>query len=321
MHRTSTDHAVLEELRRTSPPPPELDLPPEVRSRQRDALLRTIDAERAIPALPRRPHRRVALATGVGVGVAAAALAAVLGPGGPAPSRAAPDAVVVLDRFATVAATAPATPVRADQFVHVRSLVRTNTGRFGGRPRLGPVHRRSIWLPQAERLDGPGRGLIREQGRDVPIRSVGGSSAGIDRPTYAWFAALPRDPETLLRDLSSQVRAADGQQPAQAVFDAIGSLLRESVMPPGTAAALYRALGRVPGVTVVPDAVDLAGRHGVGIARQDDRYHVRDEWIFDPDDGAFLGDRSYLVGADGSRRLFACSAVLARSVTDRAGQG
>ncbi|WP_170843212.1 hypothetical protein [Streptomyces oceani] len=44
----------------------------------------------------------------------------------------------------------------------------------------------------------------------------------------------------------------------------------------------------------VPDVVDAAGRHGVGITLKDTAYATRDVWIFDPDSFAYLGSRGYL---------------------------
>ena len=41
-------------------------------------------------------------------------------------------------------------------------------------------------------------------------------------------------------------------------------MLTSYVMPPRLTAELYRALGEIPGVTVNDQAVDVAGRPGVG---------------------------------------------------------
>lgn len=63
----------------------------------------------------------------------------------------------------------------------------------------------------------------------------------------------------------------DEGEKAQAAFTPIGSFLGETVMPPENAAALHKAAAKIPGVTRKEDAVDAAGRHGVGIARIDKR--------------------------------------------------
>jgi hypothetical protein len=49
-------------------------------------------------------------------------------------------------------------------------------------------------------------------------------------------------------------------------FGAIVDMLQTYVMPPQLTAELYRALADIPGVTVDPHAVDVAGRPGVGFA-------------------------------------------------------
>ena len=41
----------------------------------------------------------------------------------------------------------------------------------------------------------------------------------------------------------------------------------QTLMPPDVRAALYQALAKIPGVTVVQDATDAAGRRGVALAR------------------------------------------------------
>lgn len=63
-------------------------------------------------------------------------------------------------------------------------------------------------------------------------------------------------------------------------FRNVGDLLGSTIMPPATASALYKVLERIPGVTVIPDTVDAAGRHGIGITRKDPASASRDEWIF-----------------------------------------
>src|ERR1700683_3063999 len=47
-------------------------------------------------------------------------------------------------------------------------------------------------------------------------------------------------------------------------FEVIKELLTTYVMPPALTAELYLALGSIPGVTVDRDAVDAAGRRGIG---------------------------------------------------------
>ncbi|MES4904431.1 MULTISPECIES: CU044_5270 family protein [unclassified Streptomyces] len=104
----------------------------------------------------------------------------------------------------------------------------------------------------------------------------------------------------------------------------VGDLIRESLMPPKVSAAFYRAAAKIPGVVVVPDAVDAAGRHGVAVARADSgRSTLREELIFDEKTGEYLGERSVaLEDADGHRagQVTGTTALLNRAVVDKPDQ-
>lgn len=226
-----------------------------------------------------------------------------------------PDAPVLLERIATAALSRPALIPGPEQFVYVRSQEAftepTQEGTMDGPGRMQAVSERQVWLPQDP---AHATGLIRGRRGDVVLHT------GTDDPArYAALAALPTDPVRLL----AQIRATTAGQaggPDYAAFDWIGELLKESIAPPPVSAALFRAAALIPGVQAVPDAVDAAGRHGVGIAIVS--AGQRFEWIFDPHDYAYLGERDYLVedttlGPAGM--LFGISAVLERGITDEAG--
>ncbi|GHH85999.1 hypothetical protein GCM10018793_56330 [Streptomyces sulfonofaciens] len=247
------------------------------------------------------------------------------------------EAAVTLDRIAAASMRTDASPVRDGQFVYVRSLVRSNEGTFEGPVKLGPPHKREAWMSQdpAAVTD---LGWIRETGKgvpmsgeDLPIETAGADGTdetgaigpGIRRPTYKWLATLPTDPGVLLTLLYKETGTADARESKnQAVFHEVGDLLGETIMPPRTAAALYRAAARIPGVREVPDAVDAAGRHGIGITREDPDALTRDEWIFDAHSLAYLGSRSYITADKKPGRptvLYGSNAVLQRAVVDQHG--
>ena len=69
----------------------------------------------------------------------------------------------------------------------------------------------------------------------------------------------------------------------------IGDALKYSTAPPAVVAALYEVAARVPGVELVPGAVDVAGRRGIAVALTS--YWTRRELIFDDTTGTFLGAR------------------------------
>ena len=347
--RTSgPERAEREELARLLPAPAERDLPPGRHLHHKDTLMRLIDQDGDRATARPRPRPRVLRpavllpAAGLVLGGVLLTTLAVTGQDS-APVPSAPDAgsraaaprgaAVLLDRIASVAGKSDGQTVAGDQFVYVKTLQTRNEGVFGGPVKLTEPGERAVWMSQK-----PGPvidvGLIHEDGSYYPI-SIGvpdgepaeGVPAGLTRPTYTWLASLPTDPGVLLRRLTTEITRdqdardvpAGDRDRAQDAFDAIGQLLRETVMPPRTAAALYKAAARIPGVTEDADAVDAAGRHGIGVARDNTRTGVRTAWIFDSATLEYLGERSYLVRDTSQGRkgaLIHVSAVLERGVVD-----
>jgi hypothetical protein len=187
-------------------------------------------------------------------------------------------------------------------------LMFNSPGEDADAPVLDEVHGREIWLPSSEGDEG----LIRERGETFGLQGA--------RPNSR-YAELPTDPDALLRHIYAETKG-QGQGPDDQAFDYIGEALRESILPPELLAALYRAAAKIPGVVLVKDSVDAAGRHGIAVGRTD-QHGERREWIFDPATFEYLGERSYLVrdnpeiGAAGM--LTGTTAVLQRGVVDRAG--
>ncbi|HBF79839.1 MAG TPA: hypothetical protein DD420_07865 [Streptomyces sp.] len=342
--RTSgPERAEHEELARLLPAPAERDLPPGRHLHHKDTLMRLIDqdGDRAT-ARPRLLRPAVLLpAAGLALGGVLLTTIAVTGQDSiPAPSASgtssqatAPRAAVLLDRIASVAEKSDEQTVTGDQFVYVKTLQAGNEGEYGGPVKMSEPGEREVWMSQEP---GPviDEGLIHQDGSYFPI-TVGvpdgetpvGYPAGLNRPTYAWLASLPTDADVLLRRLDTEITRdqdardtpAEERDRAQDTFDAIGQLLMETVMPPKTAAALYKAAAKIPGVTVDSDAVDAAGRHGIGVARDNTRSGWRTVWIFDSTTLEYLGDRSYLIrdntmGKKGTP--LSESAVLERAVVD-----
>ncbi|MFF3058282.1 CU044_5270 family protein [Streptomyces sp. NPDC057909] len=345
------------ELARLLPPATGFDLPPGHHEHHRERLMNLIDDDadgsenrgrgrgRERAARADRPARPRLLRPSVLAPVTALALAGALiagytaqgggdpaaGPGaaqadGSASARAgnAQPVALVLNRISDAAAKSDAGPVGDDQFVYVRSQVQ-DSDLTSGKLVTGPLKEREIWYAQKP---GPLKklGYIREDGDTLPINAelgdTDGTREGLNRPTYRWLAALPTDPQKLLEHLTALTPEHEGEEHAQAVFEQIGYLIGETVLPPETAAALYKAAALIPGVTEAPAAVDALGRHGVGIAREDTRHATRSEWVFDPKGLSFLGSRTFLtkdteIGEKGA--LLGARAVLKRSVVDKGG--
>ncbi|MFE7582923.1 CU044_5270 family protein [Streptomyces gardneri] len=332
-----------EEIARLLPVPAERDRPARHHQALKDQLLREFRQDAAPAAGPRSGVRRLAY---VAVPLTAGALAVTLATNGQvestpgaernaavAPAQggkapAATPATVLLDRIATVAAAKPARTVRDDQYIHVLSTVAWSS-QSDADPvlRLDTPHSREVWLS----VDGSKPGLLRERGEETPLAGaldkdgrpvdpVGNPHPTLNSPTYRYLESLPTDPDALLRKIYDETKG-QGPGPDQEAFVTIGDLLREQLAPPKVSAALYKAAARIPGVTVVDDAVDAAGRHGVAVAR----VHAgeRTEWIFDRKSLEFLGERGVMVEDTNwgrSGQVTATTAILSRGVTDRTGE-
>ncbi|MEV8321365.1 CU044_5270 family protein [Streptomyces sp. NPDC059900] len=253
-------------------------------------------------------------------------------------------AAVTLGRIANASLKADTPKVKASQFVYIRSLVRSNEGELDGAVKLGAPYKEQRWMAQ-DPAPVTTIGMIRESGKgasmpgqDVPIEmsAVDGSDdsgavpEGPDRPTYNWLASLPTDPDALLKKLYAETRVVEGEETkAQAVFDKIGDLLGSTIMPSENAAAFYKVVAKLPGVTEVPDAVDAAGRHGIGITLDKSSWATREVWIFDKKSFEYLGSRGYMTknhkpggtpGKGGNpEALYGSSAILERAVVDQKG--
>lgn len=330
--------------------PAEWDLPPGRHLHYKDVLMQQIDQDlgHAPAAAPASPPRRRLTRPVILVPLASTLLAAALavtvtvtgtGTGGPGSAPAdrtatgsahAQSASLTLHRIAVAAMASDVTPVGDDQFVYVRNLTVSNKGTFEGPVKLGAPHTVETWTSQDPR---PRKtlGWIRESGKDavmpgetIPIESTDAVPAGIDHPTYTWLSSLPTDPDALLVLLRREVRVSDEESREQAVFSLIGDLLSQTLMPPRNTAALYKAAARIPGVKEIPDAVDVAGRHGIAITREDASSATRDEWIFDKRSLAFLGARGFITHDKQkgitSDTLMGSTAVLQRAVVDRHGE-
>ncbi|MER5206869.1 CU044_5270 family protein [Streptomyces sp. NPDC002825] len=336
------DELLCAELAVLLPPPPVPELTAEREQHLRHAVLRTALAAGDGPtARPVRARRRLRPGW-IAAPMAACAIVAgvaVLAPrdgGTTVRQQASPEAVRVLSGAALAAAAAPAPDAPPGGYVYVKSLVaHAGRGASGGPAALPPAHQREVWLS----VDGSRPGLLREPGAadtelgaEGPVYELDGPGAtprkttletaapSVTNPTHAYVAALPTDPDALLRLVREQTRAGVGDADQRA-FTAIGTLLAETWAPPKVTAALYDAAARIPGVTVLPSAKDAAGREGVAVART--AHGEQTQWIFDRTTSAFLGERTVLTETTSAGRagtVLGVSAVLAKAVAPAAGE-
>ncbi|MFD4522730.1 CU044_5270 family protein [Streptomyces sp. NPDC058470] len=300
---------------------PEQDLPPGRHQLLKEHLMTEIRREDPTPARSGSKWLRPAIVAGA-VATAAAVTFVLLPAGGTAAPGAAPaasqSAVELLGDIA-LAAEHQRVPdgIRDGQFLYVESKVGYSTQGGGKSATVDPVHQREIWLS----VDGTRWGLLEEDRLVNQHVKLEPSTPGNPTNTnYRNLQTLPTDPDTMLDWLYENSEGHKNED--QSAFAIVGDLVRESLLPPDVAAALFRAAAKIPGVVVVPDAVDAAGRHGVAVARVDNGQ--RQGLIFDEKTFEYLGERTVAVEDldNGLKKgqTIGTSAILKREIVDKPGQ-
>jgi hypothetical protein len=304
---------------------------------------------KTVKAIWRRPYSMVlagALAVAVGATAVTLAQAPGAGPSGKAeevvvtmPKIVSMSASEVLGRAAKAASRSDLTP-RDDQFIRVES--QTMYGSFGETGETSEQTRylyrtkRIIWQSADGTRDGaltieylkpkayPGWPIPEQAYRDtgtaeLPLPTCGTKIPGYMRTDYASLKSLPSDADGMRAHLYTGDRG--GSSKDGAAFTAAGDMLRETYMPPAQRAALFKAVGTIPGVDVIETAEDAAGRKGIGVGRAG-LDGVRQDLIFDPKSYELLGERGIVVDESTAKSpvgsLVASTAQLSVTVTDRA---
>ncbi|MFK0190905.1 CU044_5270 family protein [Kitasatospora sp. NPDC090308] len=234
-------------------------------------------------------------------------------PATPAPGSAPAGVTDARQAFAAAAQAAASKPVPQvddSQFLYSETLQR-----FSGEDACV----RREWIA----LDGRTDGVIIDphNGRMSFSPNSGGLPTGLLVPNHAYLAALPTDPQALLEQIRAQHPEGGDGDADGAAFRVISNLVSTQLLTPRTAAAFCQAAAAVPGATFDLAAVDLTGRHGIGVIRADAT--DRTELIFDPHSCEYLGSHSVrLVTFEGGDPVGATfdTAVLRRAVTDKAGE-
>ena len=242
---------------------------------------------------PRKTRKRLILSSATVVGLAAAITGVVAFGGlesvGVAPPEA--DAVAFLHQAADAVRELPATPPRPDQFVYTRS--ETTDGS------------REAWLS----ADGEHDGLIRQHGQDIPLPACrngrqrvmrGDHDTGMTQRCEAWpaYRQLPTDTDGM--------RAYLERDPGGDFDILLHFAIQETYVSPRSMAALFEVVADYPGLEIVEDATDGAGRHGVGLtwAQPADQNEVT--LVFDRKTHVLLGTED--------------TAIFEHAVVDAAGQ-
>ncbi|MEU4223543.1 CU044_5270 family protein [Nonomuraea sp. NPDC026600] len=286
--------ADLDALRRAWPEP----APPshDTCSAARAALLQEVTA-----AVPRRARRfRLPRAGGrvLAVGALAVAITVVavvaenVGVDAPRPivpglALPAANAQVLLHKAAAAVRDRPFTAPRPDQWIYMET-------RYQGVGNAAPGKAQTPETPLKTRVD---RSWTRADGKVVAtfeggklVRSPTGG--GMPPTSFAKVAALPTDPDALLAWLYGYLGDRQGRDVI--AYKLLGSLLGNNLVPPAQEAAVYQAMAKIPGVTVNPDAVDVAGRPALAVGCVEDGW-VSQEILLDRTTYTYLGERGVAI--------------------------
>lgn len=242
-------------------------------------------------------------------------------------------AIQLLSKVADAAGRQPSPHVRDSQYMYVATTaaVPPSPAPLTNKPKPFPRHIQlkmitsQVWVPvdnvcrtgleRGTTANGqPSSSTFSGQGRGMKCPNIG----DLNDPTYRLLQTLPTNPHALLA-LIYRVERGHGPSPAQEAFVTIGDLLRNTIAPPNVTAALYRAAALIPGVTLVPDATDATGRHGVAVARIGPGVDggVREELIFSKANLQLIGERTVIARTGVTTTA---TAIIARAFVDRRGQ-
>lgn len=202
-----------------------------------------------------------------------------------------------LDRAATAADARRFTPPRPDQWIYTELRTRS-TAKESGVVTGGPykTYVRDYW----ERGDGKKSARMVNGRLEIYDEILGRTSPPSDYPS---LAALPTDPDALLRWVQAENTEGPGVVPGkvggakprssqdyQMAFETLNTILRDSLLPPWTEAAIFRAMKKIPGVTLVDKAADAAGRPAIALGMIIEGW-LHEEVMLDPKSYAYLGER------------------------------
>lgn len=255
----------------------------------------------AIASASRAQHRRsrrlasaVALAATVAVAVAALT---TLG------TRATDAAAAAVLREAAAAARTQLA-LAPDQYLYVRSenaylATRADAPSFSA---LVP-HVRERWLGRdGGRLrETSGKPIFlsaRDRARWVTAGRPPIASGDVtDMRLRSRVSALPENPGAAFAALEREAKTKDSSF-AWAMFQLIGAEFREVLTTPAQRSALLAAAARVPGIELIGDVTDRAGRRGVAVAVYDAARRARLQLIVDPASGQLLGEEEVVLGGN-----------------------
>ncbi|MEU8119005.1 CU044_5270 family protein [Spirillospora sp. NPDC049024] len=235
----------------------------------------------------RLPGLSVRLAAVGALAVTAVAGAGVLGggeeePPGPTPPvvslSSVAEAAHVLDRAAAAAEKGHFRTPRPHQWIYTR--MRLTTSANAGGVAWGGPYKTDTW-DSWRRVDGKQDAALKDGRVQLGYETVDSAAA-------ARYDPLPSDPDALLR----KVGAGGGGD--ELTYEILATILRESVHSPAQEAAIFRAIKRIPGVTLVEGKVDADGRPAIALGLTVDGW-LHQEMLLDPRTYAYLGERAVTI--------------------------
>jgi hypothetical protein len=320
------DLRTLRELRRFTP-----TLSPRVRNTARAKLMTELTAVGRRPQPVRRRPRfalRAIAAGGLVVAVAAAITVAQnigvdhrhAGTGGVLGGSLVANAQELGDTAARVVAAQPYKPPGPHQWVYTKDL------------QFDPPDTTPHYTEGWGRCDGkmvadytpsdpglrPGKGMHPGKLEEFATNAFGDAD----------FSKVPTDPAVLLTWAATE-RKREGDKALQGVdwagnaFVSLSALL-DRRPPPALAAAAFRALASIPGVTARKDAVDALGRHGVAFALDQPAEKQQMQLILDPRTYRYLGGLDVMLAGNELNikpgTVYSSSAEMTYAIVDHPGQ-
>lgn len=265
---------------------------PEAPSAEAHFRARTALTSRTVRRRRGRTGVRVAAVGALAVAIAAAiTVAQNIGDGHGIPVGPVANAAEALDRAAQAAEAQHFTAPRPDQWLYTEEKV-TNSAKPAGFS-VGPPYVTRT-LRHWDRADGKGAATAIGNGRIKYFDQMPGGWPPRDYPS---LAALPTQPTALLnwtyQQAAGTANGSDAERSALA-FTTLTVILRTSVLPPKVEAAIFRTLKTLPGVTLVRNAADVAGRPALALAIVVDDW-THDEVLLDRKSYAYMGQRSITI--------------------------
>jgi hypothetical protein len=208
------------------------------------------------------------------------------------------NAAETLDRAAVTAEKDPSVP-RPDQWIFIEDKARFPA--IGTRlvtPKTPLEHHDSmVWY----RADGKQYArLVKKPFGDGKIQITdiaNGGSAGW-KHDYPTLAAMPADQNLVpawmaARDNTDLTRMTAAERVTYLARN-YSSILRNGVVPPKAEASIFRAMTRLPGVTLKKDPVDVAGRKALAVVLVEEGT-IQTEILIDRKTYHYLGERSITI--------------------------